>query len=148
MIVDRLENISRYKGLYPSLDLALNYIQDHLVEMPDHVELDGDQVYGNNFTYETLPDQDCFFEAHRQFADIQIIRQGRERIAVSPVDRLTAYESHPERDFWALKGEEYFSLNLDPGLFLIVLPGDAHKLKMQVEGAEQVTKTVFKVRVC
>ena len=39
------------------------------------------------------------------------------------------------------------SIILSPETFLIVLPGDAHKLKMQLDAPSPVTKSVFKVRV-
>jgi beta-galactosidase beta subunit len=36
---------------------------------------------------------------------------------------------------------------LQPGTFLVVFPGDAHRIKMQVSGPEQVRKAVFKFKL-
>ena len=147
MIYDKLSNIRRYKGLHPNLDIALDYIGDHLADMPQHVDLKGDAVYGNMFTYDTVPDDESFFEAHARFADIQIMREGSERVAVYHISVLETDSAQPEKDFWALHGPEETSIVLAPGSFLVVLPGDAHKLKMQLGSPATVTKSVFKVNM-
>lgn len=147
MIYDKLSNIQRYCGLHPNLDIALNYIHEHLDDMPQHIDLKGAEVYGNIFTYETVPDGESFFEAHARFADIQIMRSGSERVAVSDISVLETDEAHPDRDFWAMHGSEESSVVLSPGSFLVVLPGDAHKLKMQLGESATVTKSVFKVEM-
>lgn len=147
MIYDKLSNIQRYRGLHPNLDLALEYIINYLDTMPSHIDLNGPEVYGNIFTYDTVPDGESFFEAHAKFADIQIMRNGYERIAVSDISVLEVDEAHPDRDFWAMHGPEEVSITLAPGSFLIVLPGDAHKLKMQIDEPATVTKSVFKVKM-
>lgn len=147
MIFDKLSNIQRYRGLHPDMDLALDYISRNLSDMPEHIDLKGTDVYGNICTYDTVPDQDSFFEAHANYADIQIMLTGSERIAVSDISVLEVDEAHPERDFWALHGREEVSITLAPDSFLIVLPGDAHKLKMQIGAPATVSKSVFKVRM-
>lgn len=147
MIYDRLSNIRKYLGINENLDLALNYIADNLETMPAEIELKGFDVRAFFNEYQTVPLEECFFEAHEQFADIQIMRSGAERIAVSNVDALTVTKSVPESDFWALEGPEENSVILKPDSFLIVLPGDAHKLKIMLDKPEDVTKTVFKVKM-
>lgn len=147
MIFDKITNIDRYKGLHPNLDLAISYIFDHAGKLPERVDISGSDVYANTFSYVTVPDNESFFEAHEAYADIQIILSGKERVAVSNVSVLKVDENHPEKDFWALSGPEEVSIILSPEAFLIVLPGDAHKLKMQLDAPAPVTKCVFKVRV-
>lgn len=147
MIFDKIANISRYCGLNPNLDLAFEHIEKHLDKMPNHIDLNGTDVYGNVFTYDTVPDEDSFFEAHAEFADIHIMRAGIERIAVSDISVLEIDEAHSDCDFWAMHGPEEVSIVLSPGSFLVVLPGDAHKLKMQIEESAAVTKSVFKVKM-
>ena len=147
MIYDRLSNIRNYLGINENLDLALNYIADNLETMPAEIELKGFDVRAFFNEYQTVPVEESFFEAHEQFADIQIMRSGAERIAVSNVDALTVTKSIPENDFWAMEGPEEVSVVLKPDSFLIVLPGDAHKLKIMLDKPEDVTKTVFKVKM-
>lgn len=147
MIYDKLSNIQRYRGLHPNLDLAIDYIHNSLNDMGNHVDLLGTDVYGNVFTYDTVTENETFYEAHAKFADIQIMTRGSERVSVSDISVLTVDEAHPDRDFWALSGPEEVSVVLAPGSFLLVLPGDAHKLKICIDKPESVTKAVFKVRM-
>ena len=147
MIFDRLSNIRKYLGINENLDLALNYIADNLESMPAEIELKGFDVRAFFNEYQTVPVEESFFEAHEQFADIQIMRSGAERVAVSSTNALTVTKSIPENDFYALEGPEEVSVILKPESFLIVLPGDAHKLKIMLDKPEDVTKTVFKVKM-
>ncbi len=147
MIYDRLSNVRKYLGINENLDLALNYIAEHLADMPEEIELKGQDVRAFFNAYQTVPESECFFEAHEKFADIQIMRSGSERIAVSNVDALTVTKSVPENDFQALEGPEDLSIIMKPDSFLVVFPGDAHKLKIMVDKPEDVTKTVFKVKM-
>ena len=130
MIYDRLSNVRKYLGINENLDLALNYIAEHLTDMPEEIELKGQDVRAFFNAYQTVPESACFFEAHEKFADIQIMRSGSERIAVSSVDALAVTKSVPENDFQALEGPEELSVILKPDSFLVVFPGDAHKLKI------------------
>lgn len=147
MIYDKLTNIQRYRGLHPNLDLAIEYIHNHLDQMPEKIDLNGTEVYGSIFTYSTIADDASFFEAHAKYADIHIMRTGSERVAVSDISVLETDEAQPDKDFWSMRGPEEASIILAPGSFLIVLPGDAHKLKMQLEAPATVTKSVFKVKM-
>lgn len=147
MIYDRLSNVRKYLCINENLDLALNYIAEHLADMPEEIELKGQDVRAFFNAYQTVPESECFFEAHEKFADIQIMRSGSERIAVSNVDALTVTKSVPENDFQALEGPEDLSIIMKPDSFLVVFPGDAHKLKIMVDKPEDVTKTVFKVKM-
>lgn len=147
MIYDRLSNVRKYLGINENLDIALNYIAEHLADMPEEIELKGQDVRAFFNAYQTVPENECFFEAHEKFADIQIMRSGSERIAVSNVDVLTVTKAVPENDFQALEGPEDLSVIMKPDSFLIVFPGDAHKLKIMVDKPEDVTKTVFKVKM-
>lgn len=147
MIYDRLSNIRNYLGIHENLDIALNYIADHLADMPEEIELKGQDVRAFFNAYQTVPESECFFEAHEKFADIQIMRSGAEWIAVSNVDALTVTKSIPENDFAACEGPADLKVLMKPDSFLIVLPGDAHMLKIMADKPEDVTKTVFKVRM-
>ncbi len=147
MIYDKLSNILLYKGLHPNLDLALEYIHGQLDDMPEKIELKGNDVRGFKNEYETVSEEAAFYEAHGKFADIQILRKGREYIGVSDISVLEVDEVREEKDFWRLHGPEEARLLMDDTVFVIVWPGEGHKLKVQVDGPENVHKTVFKVRV-
>ena len=56
---------------------------------------------------------------------------------------LTLFEQRD--DFYGYHGEAEQTLVLRPGSFLVVFPGDAHRIKLWVGGPKSVTKAVFKV---
>ena len=79
--------------------------------------------------------------------DIHLMMDGSERVEVAPPDTLEQFQSVPENDFYAYRGEGHYKMVLSPGDFLVVFPADAHKIKMQVDGPCPVTKAVFKIKV-
>lgn len=148
MIYAKNADALAYRGIHPNLDLALEHITpEFLASLRDgqRVELQGDQVYCTRFTYETIPQEESFFEAHRRYLDIHIMVEGEERVDVNRPEDLTLTEAQEGNDFYAYQGESWHSAVLRPGAFLVVFPGDAHRIKVQVDGPRTVSKAVFKV---
>ena len=136
-----------YCGIHPNLDLALEHITPEFLSTVtgERKELKGNDVYVTRFTYETLPESECFYEAHRSYLDIHLMLTGSERVDIASPDTLMLFESRPESDFYAYHGDGDYHLTLCPGDFLVVFPDDAHKIKMQADGPQTVSKVVFKV---
>ncbi len=136
-----------YRGIHPNLDLALEHITPEFLSSlgEDRVELRGEEVYCTRFTYETVPEEDAFFEAHRLYLDIHLMLSGAERVEIASPAGLAQFDH--QGDFYAYRGEGRHSLVLAPGDFLVVFPDDAHKIKMRVDGPEVVSKAVFKVKI-
>ena len=148
MIYAKNADALAYRGIHPNLDLALEHITpEFLASLRDNqrVELKGDLVYCTRFTYETIPQEESFFEAHRRYLDIHIMVEGEERVDVNRPEELTLTQVQEENDFYAYQGESWHSTVLKPGEFLVVFPGDAHRIKVQVDGPKTVSKAVFKV---
>ena len=148
MIYAKNQDALTYRGIHPNLDQALEHITpEFLNSLQDgqKVELKGEQVYCTRFTYETVPQEESFFEAHRRYLDIHIMLQGEERVDVNRPEELTLTQVQEENDFYAYQGESWHSTVLRPGEFLVVFPEDAHRIKVQVGEAKTVSKAVFKV---
>ena len=148
MIYAKNADALAYRGIHPSLDLALEHITpEFLAALRDNqrVELKGDLVYCTRFTYETIPQEESFFEAHRRYLDIHIMVEGEERVDMNRPEDLKLTDAQEENDFYAYQGESWHSTVLKPGEFLVVFPGDAHRIKVQVDGPKTVSKAVFKV---
>ena len=149
MIYAKNQEALAYRGIHPNLDLALEHITpEFLASLRDgqRVELQGDQVYCTRFTYETIPQEESFFEAHRRYLDIHIMVEGEERVDVNRPEDLTLTEAQEGNDFYAYQGESWHSAVLRPGAFLVVFPGDAHRIKVQVDGPRTVSKCCSKDR--
>jgi YhcH/YjgK/YiaL family protein len=145
MICARLSEAQSYLGIHPNLDLALRCLTPEFLSTvtDQRQELKGEQVYVTGFTYETLPKEDTFYEAHKRYLDIHLMLEGKERVDIAHPEDLQLFQQ--EGDFYAYHGEAEQSLLLTPGQFLVVFPGDAHRIKIQAEGPEKVAKAVFKV---
>ena len=149
MIIAKNSDAKQYLGIHPNLDEALRHITPEFLESlgSERVELIAGQVWCTRFTYETVSDEDSFFEAHEKFLDIHLMLRGSERVEIAPPDTLEAFRSEPENDFYAYRGQGRQKLILSPGDFLVVFPADAHKIKMFVDEPKRVTKAVFKIKI-
>lgn len=148
MILAKNQDALQYLGCNPNLDAALRRLSLGLDGLePGHYDMDGDNVWLNCFDYETIPEEESFYESHERFGDIHIMLRGAEKVCISHPAELEEYERIPENDFIASRGEAEHTLILRPGTFLVVFPGDAHKIKMQVDGPEPVRKAVFKFKL-
>ena len=147
MILDKLSAANAYRGIHPRLDGVLDRLNEAFLATVGHetMELEGDKLYVTRFTYETLPREETFFEAHKRYLDVHLMVQGEERVELASPGGLTLFEH--QGDFYAYRGEAEQSLVLRPGSFLVVFPEDAHRIKIQVNGPETVSKVVFKVLV-
>ena len=149
MILAKNETARDYLGIHPNLDLALNRINpDFLNTLGDQrVEILPGEVWCTKFTYETIPDEESFFEAHEKFLDIHMMLSGSERVEIAAPADLEQFRSEPQNDFFAYHGEGRYKLVLAPGDFLVVWPEDAHKIKMYLGEPQTVTKAVFKIKI-
>ena len=149
MIYAKNSDALTYRGIHPNLDMALERITKEFLSSvgEERVEIKGSDVYATRFTYETIPEEESFFEAHKNYLDIHLMLEGAERVEIAPPETLTEFDRVEANDFYAYRGEGQYRLVLAPGDFLVVFPNDAHKIKMRVDGPETVTKAVFKVRI-
>lgn len=149
MIIAKNSDAKQYLGIHPNLDEALRHITPEFLESlgDTRVDLIPGEVWCTRFTYETVSDEDSFFEAHEQFLDIHLMLHGSERVEIAPPDTLEQFQSLPDQDFYAYRGQGWQKLILSPGDFLVVFPADAHKIKMHLGEPATVTKAVFKVKL-
>ena len=147
MILGKLSEAKAYRGIHPRLDAALDRLNEAFLATvgPETMQLEGDKLYVTRFTYDTLPLEDTFFEAHKRYLDIHLMMEREERVDIASPQGLTLFEH--QGDFYAYQGEAEQSLVLRPGSFLVVFPEDAHRIKIQVNGPETVSKVVFKLLV-
>ena len=147
MILAKNEDALRYLGIHPNLDTALKHITPEFLNSlgTDRVDIVPGKVWCTKFTYETIPEDESFFEAHLRFLDIHLMLRGSERVEIAKPEALTQFQSQPENDFYAYHGQGWQKLLLSAGDFLVAFPEDAHKIKMHPDEPQTVTKAVFKV---
>lgn len=150
MIFDKLCRLDRYRGLFPALDRGIDFLQNaDLSALPfGRVEIMGETVYGNHFSYTTgsFP-QDALFEAHQRHLDLHIVLSGRESVALAPVENLKQVELLADEDAVMYLGEPAHTLVLESGYFLLVFPEEGHLPKLAAGLSEDVDKLVVKISI-
>lgn len=129
---------------------AVEYARTHDLSSlePGRHEIDGDALFINLNAYETRALEDCRFEAHRRYIDVQMVLSGAERIDVSPIGSLAAEPFDEQADNMFLDGHASASVVMTPGMFVACFPDDGHRPGIAVRGASApVKKAVFKVLV-
>lgn len=149
MIYDTLNHLSHYVFLGPRFALGLSYLERFDPTTAEgRVTLDGDNVYALVQGYVPTPASQRPFEAHRLFADLQLVVIGEEIIHYSPLAQLretTPYSSANDSALYA--GDDDFPLYMRPGAFAILLPQDGHKPGCLWRMENRVKKVVVKVRL-
>ena len=75
MIVGKLVDLYRYKGIAKNIDTAIDYVLNNdLMALPKgKTVVDGDNVFINRDTYIANDLEKCFYENHENYIDLQIV---------------------------------------------------------------------------
>ena len=154
MITGKIEDLKHYYSVCPEFENVYNFVKDYFAaEKPDGgYELIPGKLNANISTYCTDAAETKQLEAHRKYADVQIVLKGAERIDwahISDCKVELSEEFSKGGDIGFYADPEYVSsIILDAGTFVYLLPEDAHKpcVNAGADSAE-VTKVVFKVKL-
>lgn len=148
MIYTKLAELERYKGISAPMDTAIDFLKDaDLTKLQmGRNDVDGDNVYINRFNYTTMPEKEAAWEGHKLYADIHVVLDGEEKIGVTDASSLKAGAYDEAGDFIPYEGPVDSWVTMRPGDILVVFPEDVHMVKVQLNGASDVKKAVFKVR--
>ena len=107
----------------------------------------------NNFAleqvYQSKERNECFFESHKQYIDVQFILEGEEVIEVKNIEVLEVNMPYDvTMDLIKYKDTtESSKIILKKGDVAIFYPEDAHMPCIQINKSSKVIKTVVKVSV-
>jgi len=149
MIADTISRLSEYFW-GEHISLIERFLTSLTPDMADgRVDISGDDIFAMVSTYETRRAEDSRFEAHRRYADIQLMLVGKEEIGWTSVEGLRVAEPHDEkRDiaFYHKPAGGYSRIYMRPGLCAVFLPEDAHMPQLMAgNAASTVRKVVVKV---
>ena len=116
---------------------------------PCEIEIDGRDVYAQVQIYDTKEPEDCWFEAHRKYYDIQYMAEGEEYMGFIPLSRLEedkGYDSQNDLEFFKMPSD-YGRIALHEGDFAVVSPDDGHMPRVRLHEPVRVKKVVVKVLV-
>ncbi len=151
MILDTLDQAARYEALHPRFAAAFAYLRSVDGSQPlGRHDLAGDDCFALVQTYETKPQNEALFEAHRRYIDVQFLHRGSETILWAPLaamrEETLAYDAAKDAALWRLLPEAT-PLRLAAGHFTVFYPQDAHAPCIEWQRREPVFKVVVKVAV-
>lgn len=150
MIVGKLKDLSRYKGIHKNIDTAIDYVLNNdLLALPKgKTEVDGKNVYINRDTYVAKPLEECFFENHEHYLDLQIVLKGKEIFGYTDISNPTLLVTTPyneDKDVTKYSASNTVFFTLEEG-FALVFNEDIHLAKCKAND-EIVEKAVIKIKI-
>ena len=151
MIVDKNENITMYAGLSRGIVKALELLRDgHLAQKADgRYEVDGKDLFYLVSSYTSKPFDECKFETHEKYIDVQALLAGQESMGYAPVADLTLQTPYDSSKDIALYGNpgNYTKIAFTAGMFCVFYPHDGHMPGGRLNGPSNVHKVIIKVRI-
>jgi YhcH/YjgK/YiaL family protein len=147
MVIDTLENLSKYVSLNPLFEQVVNFINSHdLSNMENGIhKIDGDDLFVNITTAKGKDPYDAILETHIQMIDIQVPLNTPETYGYTPLNNLPEAEYNSEKDITKYEGPAESFVTCSPGMFAIFFPQDGHAPCISTE--PEIHKAIFKVRV-
>ncbi len=150
MIVDTLENASRYYMIHPAFEMAMDYLDQF--EGSDfkagHLELSGSDIFVNAMDRPTTPEADTIWEAHESYMDIHFLVEGKERIQYAEEGKMSIDVPYDEaKDCTLFKGAQGLEVAVPTGGFAVFFPGEIHRAMMADGEPSGAKKLVVKIRM-
>jgi YhcH/YjgK/YiaL family protein len=148
MILDHLNNHSRYSGLHPHFQKSFDFLQNVTPQdfENEKTEINGEECFALFMKGTGKGKSDYKMEAHRKYIDIQYVLRGNDLMAYRPL--LECSKIHTP-----YKDKEDYLLVSDPAIdfllvkenqFTIFFPEDAHAPLL---GTDSYWKIVIKVKI-
>lgn len=141
-IIDELE-------LKKRINSAIDYIKGLNIDnipINEKIVVD-DGFYYSIQSYTTKFEDECNFESHRKYVDVQFMVSGQERMDISDISRLTVKENYDlEKDvmFWNIP-KHMACVTLNTGDLIVLYPENAHRGSIAEIDRSKVVKIVGKV---
>jgi len=147
MIVDTIDNLSKYTALNPLLADVVGFIRMNdlaSLENGKHI-IKGADLFVNIQDAKGKTREEAKMETHKLMLDIQIPLSASETFGYTPLGDLPAAEYNEVKDVTKYDGlaETYFTCK--PGEFAMFFPQDGHT--PCISDAAVIHKAIFKVRV-
>jgi YhcH/YjgK/YiaL family protein len=150
MIIDSIQNASKYFPVHPLFAKAFEYINstDLALTEDGKYEIDGDSLKAifSNKRGVTAEESVAKFECHDKHIDIQLCITGNEQFGWKPREKCTTpngdYNAQKDVQLYHDRPDTFFSLT--DGQFAIFFPEDVHAPMI---GDAEIKKLVIKVKI-
>jgi biofilm protein TabA len=149
MIIDTINNGSKYTSLHPLFAKAFDFVNqndfDTLESGVIQIE-EGLKVIVSTANGKTRESSLAKFECHDKSIDIQLCVSGLETMAWKPREKCVSPNGdyNPEKDVRFFNDAPDMDFQLTDGQFAIFYPGDVHAPMI---GEGEIKKLVFKVKI-
>lgn len=151
MLTGNLAVVDRYDYLEERFKKGYDFLKNtDLKALPvGRVEIDGDDLFASVQEYTSIKADECRFEAHNQYFDIQYVVEGEEQFGYAKRADLKEAGPYSEADdiVFFEEPEQSGTVYLKAGDCIVVAPEDAHKPRCEAGKACHVRKIVLKVKV-
>ena len=150
VVVDKLKNISLYRGLSSDIYVGLKFIKNAKEDIELGTYLINDSVKAIVSSYETVDDFFRGYESHKKVIDIQYPIIGLERVKWSPIEGMNVnipYNEVKDRTFFKDPSEQGTHIVIGNGIFAIMFPEDGHAPQHKVRDKEVIKKITVKVSI-
>ncbi len=150
MIYGLKKNLNDYIGLNRNLDKAIEYINNHRIDLLPNgkTEIFGEDVYVNVVESELLDSLDGLFEFHKKYLDLHIDIDGMEKILFSERNKLSVSHDYENDGDYALgDGDTVAECTIDQDHFCICMLDEPHKPCVKNAVTGKVKKAIFKIKV-
>jgi YhcH/YjgK/YiaL family protein len=148
MILDLLENATRYESLHPRFRAAFDFLKTtDLIALPlGKRELDGKHLFINVQEVEGKTPAEARMETHDAYIDIQVPLSEAETmgwVARKNLRQTTeSYQAEKDVTFYGDKTDNL--IRVQPGAFAIFFPEDGHQPCI---GGGKIKKVIIKVKI-
>ena len=91
MIITRISRLETYVKVNPHFATLIDFLEktglENLTEGP--IDIDGDRLFGNCFTYLADGQAGAFFETHQKYLDIHLVLENEEAMAVTSPENVS-----------------------------------------------------------
>ena len=149
MIIDTLNNGSKYTSLHPFFTSAFNFMKKNdIATLADGVIQisEGLKVIVSTANGKTRENSLAKFECHDKNIDIQVCVKGLETIAWKPREKCVtpSGDYNPDKDVRFFNDTPDMDFQLTDNQFAIFFPEDVHAPMI---GEGEIKKLVFKVKI-
>ncbi|CAC13833.1 predicted coding region [Mycoplasmopsis pulmonis] len=151
MIVDKLNNLNRYKNIHPNLDFVINWLKENSLDklVEGKTLLKNDDVFVVKVKMDGYNLESGLYEVHKKYADLHIVVDPREDIYYAQEEELKnlkkEFDTAADIKLYALDTTRN-KLSLNSNEFVFFFPGEAHGPKMIGEN-EIMDKIIFKIKM-
>ena len=149
MVIDTLNNASKYYSLHPSFAKAFEFLQQNdLAKLADGVSEtpEGMMLIVNTAQGKTIEASLESFECHDKNIDIQVCVKGLETFGWKPREKCVTPKGayNPEKDVRFFSDAPDLFFQLTEGQFVVFFPEDVHA-PMISDG--EIKKVVIKIKI-